>query len=99
MRKVLSAVASLVVVLGWVGVAPAAQASGAGTTWTSQTSAADNDWQSVAYGNGVFVAVSDDGTDRVMTSPDGVNVKRVAPSVNPSRLGESSVMGCQRCRL
>jgi hypothetical protein len=44
-----------------------------GTGWTSRTSAADNDWRSVAYGNGLFVAVSYDGTgNRVMTSPDGI---------------------------
>jgi hypothetical protein len=44
-----------------------------GITWTSRTSAADNDWYGVTYGNGVFVAVSDSGTgNRVMTSPDGI---------------------------
>jgi predicted RecA/RadA family phage recombinase len=42
-------------------------------TWTSRTSAADNSWRSVAYGNGVFVAVAQTGTgNRVMTSPDGI---------------------------
>lgn len=46
----------------------------AGITWTSRTSAADNSWRSVAYGNGLFVAVSNTGTgNRVMTSPDGIN--------------------------
>ena len=45
-----------------------------GTRWTSRTSAADNDWRVLAYGNGLFVAVGQTGTgDRVMTSPDGVN--------------------------
>ena len=40
--------------------------------WTIQTSAADNSWQSVTYGNGLFVAVSISGSgNRVMTSPDG----------------------------
>jgi hypothetical protein len=43
-----------------------------GITWTSRTSAADNEWRSVAYGNGLFVAVSISGTNRVMTSPDGI---------------------------
>jgi hypothetical protein len=43
-------------------------------TWTSRTSAADNNWRSVAYGAGLFVAVSSTGTgNRVMTSPDGIN--------------------------
>ena len=45
-----------------------------GINWTSQTSAADNDWLSVAYGNGLFVAVASTGTgNRVMSSPDGIN--------------------------
>ena len=40
-----------------------------GITWTSRTSAADNQWYSVAYGNGLWVAVSGDGSgNRVMTS-------------------------------
>lgn len=43
-----------------------------GTTWSSRTSAADNNWQSVAYGAGLFVTVASSGTgNRVMTSPDG----------------------------
>ena len=41
-----------------------------GITWTSRTSAVNNAWSSVAYGNGLWVAVSLDGTgNRVMTSP------------------------------
>jgi predicted RecA/RadA family phage recombinase len=41
--------------------------------WTSRTSAVDNSWQSVTYGNGLFVAVSNSGTNNhVMTSPDGI---------------------------
>ena len=41
--------------------------------WTSRTSAVDNDWLAVTYGNGLFVAVSFSGTgNRVMTSPDGI---------------------------
>ena len=37
--------------------------------WTLRTSAADNDWQSVTYGNGLFVAVASSGTgNRVMTA-------------------------------
>jgi len=44
-----------------------------GNEWTSRTSAADNSWNSVTYGNGVFVAVSDTGTQQAMYSPDGIN--------------------------
>ena len=44
-----------------------------GITWTTRTSAADNAWRSVIYGNGLFVAVAVSGTsNRVMTSPDGI---------------------------
>jgi hypothetical protein len=43
------------------------------SAWVSRTSAADNDWQAIAYGNGIFVAVSNTGVgNRVMTSPTGV---------------------------
>ncbi|MEI7978991.1 MAG: cadherin-like beta sandwich domain-containing protein, partial [Bacteroidota bacterium] len=44
-----------------------------GINWVSRTSAADNNWSSVTYGNGLFVAVAQGGTgNRVMTSPDGI---------------------------
>jgi hypothetical protein len=44
-------------------------------SWTIKNAAAINPWQSVCYGNGLFVAVSNTGTidDKVMTSPDGIN--------------------------
>lgn len=43
-----------------------------GTTWTVRTTS-DRDLYGVAYGDGLFVAVSQSGTgDRVMTSPDGI---------------------------
>jgi hypothetical protein len=45
-----------------------------GTTWTARTAAGDNDaWKSVAYGNGMYVAVgnANGGYDAVMTSPYG----------------------------
>jgi hypothetical protein len=45
-----------------------------GIDWTIRKTPKDNNWQSVAYGNGLFVAVANSGTnDRVMTSPDGIN--------------------------
>ena len=38
-----------------------------------RTSPVDNPWQSVCYGNGLFVAVASSGAgNRVMTSPDGI---------------------------
>jgi hypothetical protein len=45
-----------------------------GVNWNQRISAADNSWNSVTYGNGLFVAVSANGNgNRVMTSPDGIN--------------------------
>src|SRR5690606_5527398 len=44
---------------------------------------AANSWTSVTYGNGLFVAVAYDGTNRVMTSPDGITwTSRSAPEAN-----------------
>jgi len=44
------------------------------SNWTSRTSAADNTWYGVTYGNNLFVAVASSGSgNRVMTSPDGIN--------------------------
>jgi hypothetical protein len=45
-----------------------------GITWTQRTSPVSNDWRSVTYGNGLFVAVAATGSgDRVITSSDGIN--------------------------
>ncbi|MBU0801261.1 MAG: DUF1566 domain-containing protein, partial [Alphaproteobacteria bacterium] len=41
-------------------------------TWAGNAAAEANYWTGVAFGNGLFVAVAEDGTNRVMTSPDGV---------------------------
>ncbi len=71
LRWLLIACASLIGALG-VLVMPATSLGAAGITWTSQTSAADNNWRSVTYANGLFVAVAQSGSgNRVMTSPDG----------------------------
>jgi hypothetical protein len=44
-----------------------------GATWTLRTAAASNNWTTVSYGAGLFVAMSSTGTgNRVMTSPDGI---------------------------
>jgi hypothetical protein len=48
-----------------------------GITWTSRTSAANISWNSITYGNGLFVAVALSGSgNRVMTSPDGITWTR-----------------------
>ena len=43
-----------------------------GASWSS-ASVASNWWKGVTYGDGKFVAVSEDGTNRVATSSDGIN--------------------------
>ena len=43
-----------------------------GENWTAHAATEANSWYSVAYGNGVWVAVSHDGTNRVMRSVDAV---------------------------
>ncbi|MBI1834119.1 MAG: hypothetical protein HYR90_04840, partial [Candidatus Andersenbacteria bacterium] len=55
-----------------------------GTSWTSRTSAADNNWNAITYGNGLFVATANTGIgNRVMTSPDGINwTIRTSPADN-----------------
>ena len=40
--------------------------------WSPAVAPEANSWNSVAYGNGLFVAVASSGTNLVMTSPDGV---------------------------
>ena len=62
-----------VVIASLFSISAISQAAADGITWTSRTSAADNNWDSITYGNGLFVAVSTSGTgNRVMTSPDGI---------------------------
>ena len=60
-----------------------------GVAWTSRISAADNNWSSVAYGNGVFVAVSTSGSgNRAMYSGDG---KTWQTATTPADNGWTSV--------
>ena len=62
----------LLVLLISFGISPTATANG-GQIWTAQSAATRTNWNSVTYGNGLFVAVSITGTgNRVMTSPDGI---------------------------
>jgi hypothetical protein len=54
-----------------------------GITWTARTPTAANSWRSVVYANGLWVAVSSDGTNRVMTSTDGITwTARTAAEAN-----------------
>ena len=73
LRAVLGSLVLLTMVLVPLGVSSVAVAAPAGVDWTIRASAANNYWSSVAYGNGLFVAVSYSGSgNRVMTSPDGI---------------------------
>jgi len=56
---------------------------GGGETWTPRAATEANSWTSVAYGNGLFVAVSQNGTNGVMTSSDGITwTPRAAAEAN-----------------
>jgi len=52
--------------------------------WTARPAPEQNNWISVTYGNGMFVAVANTGTvNRIMTSSDGVNwTAQAAPEQN-----------------
>ena len=57
--------------LALCALAPSIAAAQMGTTWSQGTAAANSQWQSAAYGNGIFVAVAPQVTPRVSTSVDG----------------------------
>ena len=64
-------------------VSPCVANAQVGITWTARTAAEANGWNSVTYGNGLFVAVASNGTNRVMTSPDGITwTARMAAQAN-----------------
>jgi hypothetical protein len=49
-----------------------------GRFWVPVSAAQQNSWRSVTYGNGKFLAVADNGTNRIMTSSNGVSWTAVA---------------------
>ena len=55
-----------------VGTGKIVYSTDEGASWSS-ASVASNWWKGVTYGDGKFVAVSEDGTNRVATSSDGIN--------------------------
>ena len=82
-RRIVAAMALSVL----VGVTVTAQHTPAwadGTSWSPVDAAAQQQWRSVAYGNGVWVAVSTNGiTNRVMRSiDDGATWAGVAATEN-----------------
>ena len=61
-----------------------------GVNWTQRSSTANNEWTSVNYGNGIFVAVAQSGAgNRVMTSSDGINWTARTPAVNNQWVGST----------
>ena len=72
---------STFVATGWSG---GVMTSPDGATWTTRTAAETNQWWSVTYGNGTFVAVASGGTHQVMTSPDGISWTAQAAAGNNS---------------
>src|SRR5690554_3530518 len=63
---------------------PQSADAAAGVDWIARDSAANESWLSVAYGDGLFVAVANNDTgNRVMTSPDGITwTSRSSPPHN-----------------
>ena len=57
----------------WADVAYAPEHIAHPITWTSASATEQNQWKSVTYGNGKFVAISSNGTNRVMYSTDGIS--------------------------
>jgi len=55
-----------------------------GTSWSAVAAAEPNQWRSVAYGNGVWVAVSDNGTNQVMRSTNNGETWTAVPEAEPN---------------
>ena len=58
------------------------------SSWTGRTAAEANEWRSVTWSPelGIFCTLSYDGTNRIMTSPDGTTwTARTAAEANPWR--------------
>lgn len=55
-----------------------------GISWTQVAASQSNEWTSVAYGGGLYVAVASNGTNRVMTSTTGTSgwTNRTAAEAN-----------------
>ena len=85
-RAGILALSLLVSSVGLVSLdASVAAAAPVGVDWTSQTSAADNQWNTVAWGgpagSELFVALANNGANRLMTSPDGITwTSRTSPT-------------------
>jgi hypothetical protein len=59
--------------------------------WYAANSAEANSWRGVRYGSGLYVAVADTGTNRVMTSPNAINwTARSVPIANYKAIAYTS---------
>jgi len=62
---------------------PVSAITGTWTSYVPSTGTLGSAWRSVTFGNGVFVAVASNGTNRVMTSTDGITwTARTAAEAN-----------------
>ena len=53
------------------------------STWVARSAPEISSWATITYGNNVYVALSNSGTNRVMTSPDGTTwTSRTAAELN-----------------
>lgn len=69
--KAVASNGDIVVTVAKDGITRQVMRSVNGNSWTAQA-APDGTWNDVCYGAGQFVAVGASGTNRVMTSPDGI---------------------------
>ena len=70
----------------------------AALTWLPETAAEANSWNSVTYGNGLFVAVANSGTHQAMTSPDGVTWTARRLATNNWRGSPTATACSSQCR-
>ena len=64
-----------------------------GVSWDNRAATAGNNWKSVTYGNGVFVAASSDGTNRVMTTNKNPTTDAWTSHAVPTNAWESVTYG------
>ncbi|MBU0859753.1 MAG: hypothetical protein KJ667_07430, partial [Alphaproteobacteria bacterium] len=58
----------------WIAMhTPGSGGCDGGAGWAFHPSAEANNWSGVTYGGGIFLAVASNGTNRVMTSTDGIS--------------------------
>ena len=65
------------------------EATSAGLNWTVHDAATQSNWRSIAYGNGLFVAVGN--SSRIMTSRDGVDWTTSSLPDSPHSLSFSDI--------